>query len=157
MPRKEQINRPIPFVAQNKAQTPISLRRKEKTPIIMPFVERSNVAQSESGISEAAGRSGWGRWNFRPYTFPGKMPFKGLRSHSSEEGVRAFIPPSPNKRIPPANYQRSIKCRRFLPFSCPERGSNPHVFKGHWILSPARLPIPPSGQVSNYLLGLQRY
>ena len=31
------------------------------------------------------------------------------------------------------------------PFSCPERESNPHVFKGHWILSPARLPIPPSG------------
>ena len=33
-----------------------------------------------------------------------------------------------------------------LPFSCPKRESNPHGFKGHWILSPARLPIPPSGQ-----------
>ena len=31
-------------------------------------------------------------------------------------------------------------------FVCPERESNPHIFKGYWILSPARLPIPPSGQ-----------
>ena len=23
--------------------------------------------------------------------------------------------------------------------------SNPHIFKGYWILSPARLPVPPSG------------
>ena len=30
-------------------------------------------------------------------------------------------------------------------FLCPKRESNPHGFKGHWILSPARLPIPPSG------------
>ena len=29
----------------------------------------------------------------------------------------------------------------------PGRESNPHVFKGHWILSPARLPIPPPGLV----------
>lgn len=28
----------------------------------------------------------------------------------------------------------------------PGRESNPHVFKGHWILSPARLPIPPPGR-----------
>ncbi len=28
-------------------------------------------------------------------------------------------------------------------FLYPGRESNPHVFKGHWILSPARLPIPP--------------
>ena len=30
-------------------------------------------------------------------------------------------------------------------FACPKPGSNRHVFKGHWILSPARLPIPPFG------------
>ena len=30
-------------------------------------------------------------------------------------------------------------------WKCPERESNPHIFKGYWILSPARLPIPPSG------------
>lgn len=29
---------------------------------------------------------------------------------------------------------------------CPKPGSNRHVFKGHWILSPTRLPIPPFGQ-----------
>ncbi len=38
-------------------------------------------------------------------------------------------------------------------FSCPKPGSNRHAFKGHWILSPARLPIPPSGLFSV----LQRY
>ena len=31
-------------------------------------------------------------------------------------------------------------------FLYPGRESNPHVFKGHWILSPARLPIPPPGR-----------
>ena len=31
-------------------------------------------------------------------------------------------------------------------FVYPGRESNPHVFKGHWILSPARLPIPPPGR-----------
>ena len=34
-------------------------------------------------------------------------------------------------------------------FSCPKRESNPHGFKGHWILSPARLPIPPSGLIGD--------
>ena len=32
-------------------------------------------------------------------------------------------------------------------FSCPGPGSNRHVFKGQWILSPSRLPIPPLGPV----------
>ena len=45
----------------------------------------------------------------------------------------------------------ALKCRRYR-CSCPKRESNPHGFKGHWILSPARLPIPPSG-----LGGVQRY
>ncbi len=31
--------------------------------------------------------------------------------------------------------------------SCPKPGSNRHVFKGHWILSPTRLPIPPFGHI----------
>lgn len=30
-------------------------------------------------------------------------------------------------------------------FLCPGPGSNRHVFKGQWILSPSRLPIPPLG------------
>ena len=34
-------------------------------------------------------------------------------------------------------------------FVCPKPGSNRHVFKGHWILSPARLPIPPFGLVGS--------
>ena len=32
-------------------------------------------------------------------------------------------------------------------FWCPKPGSNRHVFKGHWILSPTRLPIPPFGHI----------
>ena len=44
----------------------------------------------------------------------------------------------------PSGHQKRPLAAVF--FACPERGSNPHVFKGHWILSPARLPIPPSGQ-----------
>ena len=32
-------------------------------------------------------------------------------------------------------------------FLCPGPGSNRHVFKGQWILSPSRLPIPPLGPV----------
>ena len=46
---------------------------------------------------------------------------------------------------------------------CPKPGSNRHVFKGHWILSPRRLPIPPFGHIhvdfpldGNFALPLQR-
>ncbi len=48
----------------------------------------------------------------------------------------------------------SDKKRRSLPkktretsVGCPKPGSNRHVFKGHWILSPTRLPIPPFGHI----------
>ena len=39
--------------------------------------------------------------------------------------------------------------REAMLFLCPKPGSNRHVFKGHWILSPARLPIPPFGLVGS--------
>src|SRR5690242_19568484 len=35
------------------------------------------------------------------------------------------------------------RCRSL--YWCPERESNPHSFRGNGILSPARLPVPPSG------------
>ena len=40
--------------------------------------------------------------------------------------------------------QMAVKGSRDLKIKwCRRRGSNPHGFRGHWILSPARLPIPP--------------
>ena len=39
----------------------------------------------------------------------------------------------------------AMKCQRFLSLSCPRRDSNPHAFKGQWILSPSRLPFRHSG------------
>ena len=41
--------------------------------------------------------------------------------------------------------QKLQETERFLAVWCPKPGSNRHVFKEHWILSPARLPIPPFG------------
>ena len=35
---------------------------------------------------------------------------------------------------------------RKSPVSCPRRDSNPHIFKGQWILSPSRLPFRHSGR-----------
>ena len=46
--------------------------------------------------------------------------------------------------IGPLGHQKRPLAAVF--FACPKPGSNRHVFKGHWILSPARLPIPPFGQ-----------
>ena len=47
----------------------------------------------------------------------------------------------------------AMKSRRFLSFSCPRRDSNPHIFKGQWILSPSRLPFRHSGWVRGRGLG----
>ena len=69
----------------------------------------------------------------------------------------------PNKKIDPSriNFTLWLKFAPYLRpakskspqnqmikrgFLYPGRESNPHVFKGHWILSPARLPIPPPGR-----------
>ena len=41
LPRKEQTAPSIPFVAQNRRETPVSLRRKEDTPGAVPFVEKT--------------------------------------------------------------------------------------------------------------------
>ena len=41
LPRKEQTDPSIPFVAQNRSETPVSLRRKEDTPGAVPFVEKT--------------------------------------------------------------------------------------------------------------------
>ena len=44
-----------------------------------------------------------------------------------------------------AEKQKLQETSQFLAVWCPKPGSNRHVFKEHWILSPARLPIPPFG------------
>ena len=43
--------------------------------------------------------------------------------------------------------RRSLPKTRETSVGCPKPGSNRHVFKGHWILSPTRLPIPPFGHI----------
>ena len=43
--------------------------------------------------------------------------------------------------------KKSPKKTRETSVGCPKPGSNRHVFKGHWILSPTRLPIPPFGHI----------
>ena len=43
--------------------------------------------------------------------------------------------------------KKSPKKTRETSIGCPKPGSNRHVFKGHWILSPTRLPIPPFGHI----------
>ena len=59
--------------------------------------------------------------------------------------------------------RRSLPKTRETSVGCPKPGSNRHVFKGHWILSPTRLPIPPFGHIhvdfpldGNFALPLQR-
>ena len=43
--------------------------------------------------------------------------------------------------------KKSPKKTRETSVGCPKPGSNRHVIKGHWILSPTRLPIPPFGHI----------
>ena len=46
---------------------------------------------------------------------------------------------------PKTTIGRQLSSAADLP--CPERESNPYFHNGNWILSPARLPVPPSGRV----------
>ena len=51
--------------------------------------------------------------------------------------------------------KKSPKKTRETSVGCPKPGSNRHVFKGHWILSPTRLPIPPFGHIQAVDLPLE--
>ena len=59
------------------------------------------------------------------------------------------------------NFWKSAKSLKIkvlkLSSECPKPGSNRHVFKGHWILSPTRLPIPPFGHIQcrRFLISVQ--
>ena len=64
-------------------------------------------------------------------------------NYPKTEIIQKDSPPHPTKEKP----SQSFDSEGFLSiFLYPGRESNPHVFKGHWILSPARLPIPPPGR-----------
>ena len=47
------------------------------------------------------------------------------------------------RKVESDKKRRSLPKTRETSVGCPKPGSNRHVFKGHWILSPTRLPIPP--------------
>ena len=49
------------------------------------------------------------------------------------------------RKVESDKKRRSLPKTRETSVGCPKPGSNRHVFKGHWILSPTRLPIPPFG------------
>ena len=51
--------------------------------------------------------------------------------------------------------KKSPQKTRETSVGCPKPGSNRHVFKGHWILSPTRLPIPPFGHIQAVDLPLE--
>lgn len=67
------------------------------------------------------------------------------------------------RKVESDKKRRSLPKTRETSVGCPKPGSNRHVFKGHWILSPTRLPIPPFGHIhvdfpldGNFALPLQR-
>ena len=51
------------------------------------------------------------------------------------------------RKVESDKKRRSLPKTRETSVGCPKPGSNRHVFKGHWILSPTRLPIPPFGHI----------
>ena len=99
-----------------------------------PMGARTQAQRSINGKSPAQRENGDGRGS------GGLPPVAPSGAVAKRRGVEG-----------PLGHQKRPLAAVF--FACPERGSNPHVFKGHWILSPARLPIPPSGLFSV----LQRY
>ncbi len=68
-----------------------------------------------------------------------------------ERHLRAFPPPEgtgqKDVKVESDKKRRSLPKTRETSVGCPKPGSNRHVFKGHWILSPTRLPIPPFGHI----------
>ena len=93
---------------------------------------------------------------------PGVIPLVVRRPGQGE--MPAVVPPSVTLarrlRLQVASRQTSTppppQALEYIPWRairspagegwCPERVSNPHSFRGNGILSPARLPIPPSGR-----------
>lgn len=72
-------------------------------------------------------------------------------------GMGAFVG-GPCRLVPGYRTRRAVFPREILRLYreenwCPERVSNPHAFRGRRILSPLRLPIPPSGRREAVKLG----
>lgn len=69
--------------------------------------------------------------------------------------------PSPRDRLPFEKWHAVADDPEIFPVAsrrvnwCPERVSNPHAFRGRRILSPLRLPIPPSGRREGPKVGSQ--
>ena len=59
------------------------------------------------------------------------------------------------RKVESDKKRRSLPKTRETSVGCPKPGSNRHVFKGHWILSPTRLPIPPFGHIQAVDLPLE--
>ena len=127
---------------QSDFDEPVSMASR---PVDRGFCRRGSVSTSFHPVKRHFGRRKSISTTFRPpkggfgRTAEPKMPFyppKGGFCRMGNAMVRGAGAPE---------KQKLQETERFLAVWCPKPGSNRHVFKEHWILSPARLPIPPFG------------
>ena len=110
---------------QSDFDEPVSMASR---PVDRGFCRRGSVSTSFHPVKRHFGRRKSISTTFRP-------PKGGFCRMGNAMGRGAGAP----------EKQKLQETSQFLAVWCPKPGSNRHVFKEHWILSPARLPIPPFG------------
>ena len=96
-----------------------------------------------SSLPEGAARLSWATLSYF------SVARVSSAAHLGDTSARFRRPKVLGKRrkVESDKKRRSLPKTRETSVGCPKPGSNRHVFKGHWILSPTRLPIPPFGHI----------
>ena len=130
------------FVAQGCSTAPLGntfvhLRR--------PRVQHGSLGQHFRTLSspEGAARLPWATLS---YIFVARGCSTARLSDTSARFHRPKVL-GKRRKVESDKKRRSLPKTRETSVGCPKPGSNRHVFKGHWILSPTRLPIPPFGHI----------
>ena len=110
-----------------------------------PRVQRGTLGQHfrTSSSPEGAARLSWATLS---YIFVARGCSTARLSDTSARFRRPKVL-GKRRKVESDKKRRSLPKTRETSVGCPKPGSNRHVFKGHWILSPTRLPIPPFGHI----------
>ena len=110
-----------------------------------PRVQHGSLGQHfrTSSSPEGAARHAWATLS---YIFVARGCSTARLSDTSARFHRPKVL-GKRRKVESDKKRRSLPKTRETSVGCPKPGSNRHVFKGHWILSPTRLPIPPFGHI----------
>ena len=111
-----------------------------------PRVQHGSLGQHFRTLSSSKGAARLS-WATLSYIFVARGCSTARLSDTSARFRRPKVLGKRRKVESDKKKKKSPKKTRETSVGCPKPGSNRHVFKGHWILSPTRLPIPPFGHI----------